>query len=81
MQYQLRLVILWVPIVYFSDIVRFNCLTTLQRMIPDDWMLRYTLCNSADYKETIEDNMCIVTIVKLICPFEFYHDGPGATDP
>ena len=33
--YQLRLVILWVPILYFLDTVRFNYLTTLQRAILD----------------------------------------------
>ena len=44
-------------------------------------MLRCTVCNAVDYKDTIKYNRYMITIVNLILPFELDPDGPGATEP
>ena len=64
----------------FSDAVRCNCLTTLQRVIPDSWMIFCTLFNAADYKDTVEVNSYIITIVKLTLPFELDPNVSDATE-
>ena len=81
MQYNhLQLVILWVSTVYFSDTVCCNYLSILQRLIPYDWMLQCSICNTMDYKDDIEANEYIMTIIKYILPFKLNTDDPRATE-
>ena len=72
---------LWLPLLYVSAAVRCNYLTTLKRLIPDDYMLRCTLCNDVDYKDVVAANRYSITIVKFIFLFDLYHNGSGANDP
>ena len=66
--------------VYFQT--QYNAFfSILQRLIPDDWMLQYTICNAVDYKDNNEVNKYIVTIIKYILPFKLNPDGPGAAEP
>ena len=55
--------------------------TTLQQVIPDGWMLHCILCNAVDYKDTVESDRYIITIVKSILLFELDPDGLGTTEP
>ena len=44
-------------------------------------MVRCILCNAADYKDNIDANRYIITILKLVLPFELDPDGLGTKDP
>ena len=44
-------------------------------------MLSCTLCNAAGYTDAVESHRYIITIVKLILPFELDPNGSGIMEP